>query len=69
MTNNICESESDLGFVEIMGLNPVFASECFLDFFEIKLLRNCEDHFPFYSLSAVDICNLYHIHIFSIFFR
>ena len=57
MTKNICESESDLGFVEIRGLNPVVASEFFLDFFEIKLLRNCEDHFHCYSLSVVDIFN------------
>ena len=32
----------------------------------LKLLHNCEDHFNFYSLSAVHIYDLYHIHIISV---
>ena len=31
----------------------------------LKLLHNCEDHFHFYSLSAVHSYDLYHTHIMS----
>ena len=40
-----------------------FLCNCF-----IKLLHNCEDHFHFYSLSAVHIYDLYGIHTISIFY-
>ena len=33
----------------------------------LKLLHNCEDHFHFYSLSAVHSYDLYHTHIMSFF--
>ena len=32
----------------------------------LKLLHNCEDHSHFYSLSAVHICDLYHMYIISL---
>ena len=45
--------EHRTGIAEVMGSNPVGASEFFL----LKLLHNFEGHFHFYSLST------YHIHI------
>ena len=39
---------------EVMGSNPIGASEFFL---------GCEDHFHLYSISAVQSYDLYHIHI------
>ena len=50
---------------EVMGSTSVEASDFFsgLSLQLLKLLHNCEDHFHFYSLSAVHICDLYHIHI------
>ena len=32
----------------------------------LKLLHNCKDHFHFYSLSAVHMYDLYHMHIISL---
>ena len=55
--------EQHIGIVEVMGSNPVGASDYSpgLSLQLLKLLHNCEDHFHFYSLSAVHI----YMHIIS----
>ena len=59
--------EHRTGIAEVMGLNPVGASEFFLGFICncLSYLHNCEDHFNLYSLTAVQSYDLYHIHITS----
>ena len=43
-------------------------TDFFLHFFSncLKLLHDCEDHFHFYSLSAIHIYDLYHMHLISL---
>ena len=53
------------GIAQVIGSNPVEASDFFSDFFSglslqlLKLHHNCEDHLHFYSLAAVHIYDLY----------
>ena len=60
-------AEHRTGIAEVIGSNPVGASEFFLGFICncFKLLHNCEDLFLCYSLSAVHSYDLCHIHITS----
>ena len=50
--------------------NPVETSEFFFGTFfaTTKLFHNCQDHFRFYSLSAVHIYDLYNLHIICVCF-
>ena len=58
--------EHRTGIVESWVQIPLKPQILFWAFFPtavLKLLHNCEDHFHFYSLSAVHIYDLYHMHI------
>ena len=60
--------EHRTGITEVMGSNPIGASEFFLGFIcnWLNVLRNCKDHFHLYSLSSVHSNDLYHILIYII---